>query len=184
MSVTMRDGHYAPPDMPVRVCSHPDCSTLVRGGFSCMLHRHHTDAELRIIEKTYVRPDWDVYFTGIAQAVAARADCRRTRFGAVIVDTRHRVVATGYNGSPPGGKSCLAGECPRALKSADEVPHGSPDYSDCIALHAETNAIANADAERCDGATIYIVNADGPAYPPCDMCAKLCAAAGIARVVW
>ena len=130
------------------------------------------------------RPDWDSYFFGIAKAVAARADCRRARFGAVIVDVGHRVVATGYNGSPPGGQSCLSGECLRGLKSKAELPPGTPDYSDCIALHAETNAIANADAWRCAGSTIYIASLGDTAYPPCDMCAKLIRAAGIVRTVW
>lgn len=133
------------------------------------------------------RPAWDAYFLDIARAVAARADCRRARFGAVIVDTHHRIVATGYNGSPPGGKSCLAGECPRGLKTHEELPghdSGNHDYSDCISLHAECNAVANSSAERCRGATIYIGRLDGDPLPPCDMCSKMIQAAGIARVVY
>lgn len=129
---------------------------------------------------------WDAYFLDIARAVAARADCRRAQFGAVIVDTYHRIVATGYNGSPPGGKSCLAGECPRGLKTYEEAPsfvQGNHDYSDCISLHAEINALCNSSAERCRGGTIYIGHIDGPPLPPCDMCGKAILAAGIARVV-
>lgn len=59
------------------------------------------------------RPDWDMYFLGIAEAVAARGDCTRRQVGAVIADQNHRVISTGYNGSYPGGPSCLAGQCPR-----------------------------------------------------------------------
>lgn len=133
------------------------------------------------------RPDWDSYFHGIARAVAARADCTRAQFGAVIVDTHRRIAATGYNGSPPGAGSCLAGECPRGTKTHEEhagLEKGNNDYSDCIALHAETNAIANADAERCRGATLYLARIDGgPVLYPCNMCAKLVVAAGISRVV-
>lgn len=85
------------------------------------------------------------------------------------------MVSTGYNGTPPGGKSCLAGECPRGLLSLDELPPLSADYSNCISLHAEQNAIAYA---REPGDTIYITGA------PCDMCTKLIAAAGITRIVY
>lgn len=132
------------------------------------------------------RPRWDDYFLGIARAVAARADCTRAKFGAVIVDTHNRIVATGYNGSPPGEGSCLAGECPRGTKTHEELPSssaGNHDFSDCISLHAETNAVANAEASRCRGATLYLARIDGPSFLPCDMCSKLVRAAGIGRVV-
>lgn len=122
------------------------------------------------------RPDWDEYFLKLATSVAERADCRRSKVGAVIVAPDHRVISTGYNGSPPGAASCLAGECPRGLMSADECPSGS-DYRNCIALHAERNAILYATRERLDGATIYITRA------PCDWCTELIRDSGILRVV-
>lgn len=122
------------------------------------------------------RPDWHTYFVGIARAVAARADCTRARHGAVIVDAHRRIISTGYNGSPPGSPlSCLEGDCPRAHKTFEQQPANSGGYEDCIALHAEQNAIANARSEL-RGGTIYITG------PPCPMCAKLIAAAGL--TVW
>jgi dCMP deaminase len=124
------------------------------------------------------RPDWDTYFAAIAVAVSARADCRRARHGCVIVDDQQRIVSTGYNGSPVGDeRSCLAGDCPRGLMSTDEVRHNAADYSNCIALHAEANAVAYGDGARMRGGTAYITG------PPCDMCAKLLAAAGLTRIV-
>jgi len=122
------------------------------------------------------KPCWDCYFLAIAQAVAARADCRRRRAGAVIVK-HNRIVSTGYNGSPAGGGSCLAGECPRGLRDHNEIPPGSSDYSECIALHAEQNAIAYSNRSDCQGATLYLTSA------PCDMCDKLIRASGISRIV-
>lgn len=129
---------------------------------------------LRFGDAVSTRPGWDDYFLLLADTVSLRADCQRARHGAVIVDHDRRVVSTGYNGSPPGGGSCLAGECPRATS---DVPRNHPDYSNCIALHAEQNAIAFADRSRTAGGTIYITG------HPCDMCAKLIAAAGIERTV-
>jgi dCMP deaminase len=125
------------------------------------------------------RPDWDTYFLNIAEAVATRADCRRAQHGAVIVKN-NRIISTGYNGSPPGGKSCLAGECPRGLLSQEQLAHLSADYTNCIALHAETNAVAFASGADTAGATIYIAGG----HAPCDMCSKLLSAAGITRVVY
>lgn len=122
------------------------------------------------------RPDWDTYFLGITRAVAARADCRRTQHGALIVKDQ-RIVSSGYNASPAGGPSCLAGECPRGLLSTDQIAHGTPDYSNCVAVHAEANAICYASHHDTVGATIYVTGA------PCDGCSKLIAAAGITRIV-
>lgn len=63
-----------------------------------------------------MRPNWDGYFLGVAEAVAVRADCTRRRIGAVIVDPDRRIVSTGYNGAPSGQPGCLsAGACPRGL---------------------------------------------------------------------
>lgn len=123
------------------------------------------------------RPSWDDYFAAIAVAVSARADCRRAKHGAVIVKDQ-RIVSTGYNGSPPGGPSCLAGECPRGLLSKSDLAPNTPDYSNCIALHAEQNAVAYANRADTLHATIYVTG------EPCDACLKLIAAAGIVRVVY
>lgn len=120
------------------------------------------------------RPSFDEYFLAIARAVAARADCTRAQHGAVIVKDQ-RMVASGYNAAPAGGPSCLAGECPRAQS---DVAHLSPDYSNCIAIHAEANAIAYASGNETRGATLYVTG------KCCDMCFKLVYAAGIARVVY
>lgn len=125
-----------------------------------------------------MRPDWDTYFLNIAQAVSARADCRRAQHGAVVVDDHRRIVATGYNGSPPGGPSCLAGECPRGAKTQAELAHNSPDYSDCVASHAESNAIVFASVADLRGATIYVTG------EPCQGCWKSIQAAGLERVVY
>lgn len=135
------------------------------------------------------RPDWDTYFLGIAEAVAERADCTRRKVGAVIVKD-HRIVSTGYNGSPAGKRGCLTdGACPRgrlhdelaAETNTSAVQAGFSSYDTgpgtCIAIHAEANALLYADYDKCQGATLYCT------HVPCPGCAKLIAATGIVRVM-
>ncbi|MFE0773880.1 deoxycytidylate deaminase [Streptomyces sp. NPDC058861] len=120
------------------------------------------------------RPAWDEYFLGIATAVAARGDCLRSKVGAVLVDQAHRIRGTGYNGTPPGGPSCLRGECGRCRS---QMPSGMG-YEECEEVHAEANALLYAHWAGCQGATLYITRA------PCRDCSKLIRAAGVSRVVW
>jgi len=108
----------------------------------------------------------------VAEAIAARADCRRRQIGAVIVDNHDRIVSTGRNGSPPGGPSCLSGECPRGLLTNEEVPPDSSYDSGigkCVAVHAEANAIIFGDPTRMRGGKIYI----SCPVPPCPGCQRL-----------
>lgn len=125
-----------------------------------------------------IRIDWDEYFLLIAKAVSARADCRRRKVGAVVVDVEKRIASTGYNGANPGGPSCLAGDCPRAFSTV--VPGSSYDTGPgvCHAIHGEMNAILFADRERLRGATLYITD------EPCHGCAKHIRSTPISRVVW
>lgn len=133
---------------------------------ACPEHGEHT-----------VRPDWDLWALGLCEAVAKRADCRRSKVGSVLLDPSHRVVSVGYNGSPPGGPSCLAGECPRGRLSYTERPSTS-DYSDCHSLHSEVNCLIY--AGRCPGPgyVLYVTR------KPCDSCRKVAQAANVERIVW
>lgn len=130
---------------------------------------------------TLTRPEWDEYFVAGAEWVSTRADCRRRRHGALIVDEFHRIVGTGYNGAPAGQEGCLAGACPRGLLSYEEVATMTS-YDDgpgrCISVHAEQNAIMYAGIDKCRGATIYITG------EPCKTCRRLIAGAGIKRMAW
>jgi dCMP deaminase len=127
-----------------------------------------------------VKPSWDEYFLLIAAAVAERADCSRRKVGAVLT-SRNRIVATGYNGSPSGGGSCLAGECPRGTLGYDTIPANSSYDTGagvCIALHAEQNCLLYADRSRAESGTLYVT------APPCPGCDRMIAGSGVARVVW
>lgn len=126
----------------------------------------------------HYRPDWDEWGIWLAAAVSLRADCRRRRVGAVLLDEWHRVVGQGYNGSAPGGPSCLAGHCPRS--SSDAPPLSSYDTGPgaCIAVHAELNAVLDAGLVRSRGTAMYCTD------EPCPGCEKIIRGAGVSRVVW
>jgi dCMP deaminase len=114
-----------------------------------------------------VRPDWDVYFMGFAEAARLRATCDRKRVGAVIV-VEHQVVATGYNGSV------------RRMPHCDEAGHDMVAGHCVRTIHAEMNALAQA-ARRgvaVEGAAIYTTAS------PCWGCFRVLVNAGLTRFVY
>lgn len=128
------------------------------------------------------RPTWDEYFMGIARSVSVRADCSRRQVGAIVVQPRQgnrppHITGTGYNGSAPGGPSCLAGACPRAKSSVEPGSSYDSGPGSCIAVHAEANAIIDAGRGGCSGATIYVT------AEPCTGCRRLIDASGIVKVM-
>ena len=118
------------------------------------------------------RPDWDEYFLGIARAVAQRSDCVRDKVGAVVVGPDMRIRSTGFNGAPKGERGCSS--CPRRSSNVDP---GSC-YSNCVAIHAELNALLYCDRTDLPGSTLYITR------EACYGCLKAIYAAGVRRVVW
>ncbi len=121
------------------------------------------------------RPDWDTYFMDIAQALKRRSNCIRRDVAALIV-LEHRIISTGYNGTPSGIKNCFEGGCPRCASNA---PSGDR-LGECICAHAEENAIVQAAryGVALKGATLYCTES------PCLLCAKMIVAAGIVEVVY
>lgn len=107
----------------------------------------------------------------MARVMAMRGNCSKVQVGAIIVDTKNRLVTTGYNG-PPGGlnKNCST-DCPRYLGQDN-----SNDYSSCLTIHAEANALLFCDRRDREGGTIYVSGAC------CLGCAKLIANSGLHRV--
>lgn len=120
-----------------------------------------------------MRPSWSEYFFELARTVATRATCPRKSVGCVLVVDR-RVVASGYNGSPPGRAHCTEPDYGCLLERADGVDH-------CVrTIHAEANAIAWAARAgvSVEGATCYVT------VKPCWTCHRLLLAAGILDVRW
>lgn len=131
-----------------------------------------------------MRPEWDEYFMDICDMVARRATCLRRQYGAIIVRD-NIIVATGYNGSPRGEANCIdTGKCARVELN---VPKGER-YELCVAVHAEQNAIINADPVKLKGAVIYIAgrNADGSfaSGEPCLLCRRMIKNAMLETVIY
>lgn len=118
-------------------------------------------------ERTHYRPSWDDYFMAAVKIVAARGNCDRLYTGAVLVKN-NRIIATGYNGAPPGLPTC------------DKVGHLLEEGHCVRTIHGEHNALLQAariSGPTADAATMYTK------YSPCIHCAKYIVAAGIHRVV-
>jgi dCMP deaminase len=114
-----------------------------------------------------------------ALAVSTRGECTRRRVGAVVIDRRGRLAGAGYNGSEPGGPSCLKGECPRALSGV--LPGSSYDTGPgaCEAVHAELNAVLDvSDANRLEGARLFVT------AEPCDGCLKILRTKPLREIVY
>jgi dCMP deaminase len=128
-----------------------------------------------MVSRPYKRPDWDTYFMDIARVVKRRGNCRRRQVAAVIAK-EHRIISTGYNGTPSGIRNCNEGGCPRC---AGNAPSGEQ-LGDCICAHAEENAIVQAayHGVALKDAVLYSTES------PCLLCAKLIITAGIKEVVY
>jgi dCMP deaminase len=116
---------------------------------------------------SHARVSWDRYFMNIAHEAKRRSTCDRKNVGAVIVRDR-MILSTGYNGSI------------RGLPHCDEVGH-MMEEGHCVAtIHAEANAILQAarSGVRIDDSTLYTTAS------PCWNCFKLCANAGITKIVY
>jgi dCMP deaminase len=155
------------------------------------------------------RPDWDDWALGITRAVSERGDCTRRKVGALILAEDHGPVSFGYNGAEPGGKSCLAGDCPRGRHysvdrlvfregerywepfcSTCTVPWECPDAvapgssydtgpGACIGVHAEINALLQV-SDRSRLQGATMYITDAP----CEGCLKIIKNTAISRIVW
>ena len=110
---------------------------------------------------------WDEYFMGIALLAAMRSKDPNTQVGACIVSPDNIIISTGYNGMPKG--------C-----SDDEFPwdREGPDAKYPYVVHAELNAILNANGRDLRGSRVYV------ALFPCNECAKAIIQSGIREVIY
>ena len=121
------------------------------------------------------RPSWDDYFMRIAELVASRSTCLRHDVGAVLVRDK-RILASGYNGAPPGMVHCLEIGC---IRDKLKIPSGTK-AEICRGVHAEQNAVIQCAVYGLSSkeSTIYST------HQPCTICTKLLIAAGVKRIVY
>ena len=114
--------------------------------------------------------NWDEYFMGIAMLAAKRSKDPNTQVGACIVSQDNIIISTGYNGMPKG---CSDDDYPWDRKGDTDVDTKYP-----YVVHAELNAILNANGRDLRGSKIYV------ALFPCNECAKAIIQSGVREVYY
>ena len=107
--------------------------------------------------------DWDLRYLELAKLVSTWSKDPSTKTGAVIVDSKHRVISVGFNGFPHG--------------VADDARLDDRQLKYDMIVHCEINALVFA-AESIEGYTLYT-------YPflSCSRCASVMIQAGIKRAL-
>lgn len=124
-----------------------------------------------VLPENYYRSEGQVradqVFIATAFLMATRSTCTRGHVGAVAVQDR-RIVATGYNGAPPGRPHCTDVGCDLSAGEAAGCQRS---------VHAEANLVAWAARAGVGlaGALVYST------HSPCKKCAELLLSAGIAE---
>ena len=110
---------------------------------------------------------WEEYFMGVALLAAKRSKDPNTQVGACIVSSDNIILSIGYNGFPCG---CSDDQFPWDREGEEtKYPY---------VVHAELNAILNANGRDLRGARVYV------ALFPCNECAKAIIQSGIKEVVY
>ncbi|MFA6022533.1 MAG: deaminase [Candidatus Pacearchaeota archaeon] len=120
------------------------------------------------------RPHWHDTFMFAALSSATRSSCLHLQTGAVIVKDK-RIIASGYNGAPPGIENCFSVGC---RKDREKIEFDDKGKGICRGVHAEINAMNQISRQDLIGASLYSV------YYPCSSCAKSIVANGIHEVFY
>ena len=110
---------------------------------------------------------WDEYFMGVALLSGKRSKDPNTQVGCCIVSQDNKILSMGYNGLPKG---CSDDEFPWCREGADTK------YA--YVVHAELNAILNANGRDLRGSRVYV------SLFPCNECAKAIIQCGAKEVLY
>ena len=133
-----------------------------------------------------MRPSIDEWGLGIAKVTATRSTCLRRSVGAVLVDFRGHVIATGYNGVVSGKKHCndkvmekdggiISPTYPYACSGA--LSKTGTNLDGCEAIHAEQNCLL-----KCSN--VYAIYSCYVTVSPCFTCTKLLLNTACSRIVF
>jgi len=111
--------------------------------------------------------DWNHTFMMIAKTIAQRSKDPSTQVGCCIVNSKQFIAGIGYNGFPRGCDDDL-------FPWTKEGPYHESKYA--YVVHAEQNAIVNANQMDLNGTTMYVTR------HPCNECAKFIIQSCIIRV--
>lgn len=118
-----------------------------------------------------------------AYLFAERSTCERGKVGAVLAKD-DRIIATGYNGAPPGMPHCLDVGCEELIlyeqDSGLTAAYREVNLGCQRTVHAEANVVAYAARHgiATEGSCLYCT------HSPCVKCSQLMASAGIKHVVY
>lgn len=113
----------------------------------------------------------DVVWLRVAFDIAALGTCSRRKVGALFLDTKGHILASGYNGTAPGTPHCIDFPCAGA-----HMPSGEG-LELCEAIHAEQNALVQCRFPE-QVHTIYCTDS------PCIHCVKMLASTSGKRIVF
>lgn len=128
-----------------------------------------------------MRPSRDQWAMSMASLTAKRATCLRRQVGAVLLNERGHVLATGYNGVAAGLPHCNEHDPyhetghPHACSGAHS-PSGT-NLDGCQAIHAEQNALL-----QCRD--VYSIHTCYVTASPCVTCTKLLLNTSCQRIVF
>lgn len=112
---------------------------------------------------------WDQYFMNIAILTSLRSKDKNTKVGAILVDSKNRIIGTGYNGLPSHIDESLFPTC-----RDGELHETKYAYT----VHAEANALCNSTVYDLTGAKLYCT------LFPCNECVKLLLQKGISEIIY
>jgi dCMP deaminase len=107
-----------------------------------------------------MRPTKQETFMKVAQVLSEQSTCKRRKVGAILVNKRHHIISTGYNGNASGLEHCINSNC----KGSNFLSGEGLEL--CEAIHAEQNALLQC-TNVYDIESIYVTT------PPCTTCTKL-----------
>lgn len=119
------------------------------------------------------------HYLGLARMSAIASRCSHRKVGAVLVNSRQRVIAASHNRlpRPANDGECNEGACPRGQLKPGEYVENEGNYLDCIYVHAEQDCIQIAGTFAA-GCYLYVT------HQPCGLCLRAAASAGIYEITF
>lgn len=107
---------------------------------------------------------WDRFFLGMADYISQASKDPSTKVGAILTDTKRRVISVGYNGQAQG------------IADTEERLHNR-ELKYLTTIHGEVNCIIFSQRDL-SGCTLFTTP-----FLPCSVCASIVIQSGICRVV-